>query len=993
VAALVVVAAIVATAVASTSYSLSPVWLGNPVTPSTISELYTGGQDQNAVTALSSDGSGTLAYINGAYELIVSSLDPSAGAWNPSTEAWSEGYSLTNGGGAAVISNSYGGPPDAPAVAVGMDAVGDAVVAWFTGTDVDYSYEIGGGGNPTWSSPVAVGFNDGSNIDDVQLAMNSSGDTAIVVTSSNPGDPVELARGAKVSGAFAFNAPVDIAQPGGGTAALPQVGIDGAGDVLTAWTGNGTPYASYEAASASTPTTAQPVSPGADAETQNGGVTLAMNASGQAAIAWSNGDSPSVIEEADADLSQLASGPQFDTATTVDPDPGETDTEFPTIALSDDGATALAWNSENSHVSDAAIRPVLDFGGAWPGNTSLEQNTNVCPSACANSNPTTAPQIAFEQGDNAVALWGGGDDGLYSVTSQGGSFATPTQASTIEYGSTSTYDTYTGTVTTSNSTTNWPYDNASPPALASDGVGDAVATWITTDSSNDQTVAVDDMDGAGTSFGIPTTGALNTPVTFTATSPWQWASPSTSWNFGDGGTGSTSGTGSSASVAHTYTAPGTYTVTGDTTDGNSAANDATGSITIPQNTQTISFPPPGAGTVGGSELLTATGGGSGNPVTFAVDPSTSPSDACSVSGTNDATVSFVHPGSCVIDARQAGNGDYSGATPTSQSIAVGKASQSISFPAPGGGMVGGSEPLSATGGNSGNPVTFAVDPSSNPSDACSISGTTVTFLNAGSCVIDANQAGNSDYSAATPVSHSMAVSPTATAPTNTAAAATPTTTTTTPTTTTAASTPPPVLGQSSDVAKTSGTVQVELPGTHTFVTVSASEQIPFGAVINATNGKVTATIALPGGGTSTATFWAGEFTLSQSSSGALTAKLVDGSSAGCPASEKASKHSSRLRTGHDLTLAKVTKKKPGAVVGSLWTNAKGSYTTSGKNGSAAVLGTEWLTRDQCDGTFFEVVKTSNDPHGEIRVTVLHPRKHTVFLKRGHSLLAPAPGFP
>jgi hypothetical protein len=401
-----------------------------------------------------------------------------------------------------------------------------------------------------------------------------------------------------------------------------------------------------------------------------------------------------------------------------------------------------------------------------------------------------------------------------------------------------------------------------------------------------------------------------------------------------------------------------------------------------KTSQTINFPPPGGGTVGGSEPLTATAG-SGDPVVFTVDASSSPSDACSVSGTNGATVTFAHAGSCVIDANQAGNGTYSAAPQSQQTITVGKASQSIGFTAPGGGTVGGTELLSATGGGSGNPVVFSIDPSSSPADACSVSGATVTFVNAGTCVIDANQAGNSDYTAAAPVSHSVAVSSVAPTTTNTPAAATPTTTTV----------PPPVLGQSSDVAKTSGTVQVELPGTHTFVTVSASEQIPFGAVINATNGKVTATIALPGGGTSTATFWAGEFTLSQSSSGALTAKLVDGSSAGCPASEKASKHSSRLRTGHDLTLAKVTKKKPGAVVGSLWTNAKGSYTTSGKNGSAAVLGTEWLTRDQCDGTFFEVVKTSNDPHGEIRVTVLHPHRHTVLLKRGHSLLAPAPGFP
>jgi hypothetical protein len=229
--------------------------------------------------------------------------------------------------------------------------------------------------------------------------------------------------------------------------------------------------------------------------------------------------------------------------------------------------------------------------------------------------------------------------------------------------------------------------------------------------------------------------------------------------------------------------------------------------------------------------------------------------------------------------------------------------------------------------------------------------------------------------------------------------ATPTTTTptsTTPTTTTSTSTTPatpaPVLDQSSDVSKTSGTVKVELPGTTKFVTVSSSRQIPLGAVINATNGTVTITSALPNHKTGTATYRAGEFTLSQSRSGAISAKLVGSSFAGCP---KPSGGKSAHEQGHSLahTARKSTKKKkPGAPVRSLWTNAKGNYTTTGKNGSAAVLGTEWLTRDQCDGTYFSVLKTSDDPHGEIKVTVFYPHRHTVLLKRGHSLLAPASGY-
>lgn len=54
--------------------------------------------------------------------------------------------------------------------------------------------------------------------------------------------------------------------------------------------------------------------------------------------------------------------------------------------------------------------------------------------------------------------------------------------------------------------------------------------------------------------------------------------------------------------------------------------------------------------------------------------------------------------------------------------------------------------VSATGGGSGNPVTFTIDASD--TSVCSISGSTVTFNNAGSCIIDANQVGNATYQAA-----------------------------------------------------------------------------------------------------------------------------------------------------------------------------------------------------------------------------------------------------
>src|SRR5436309_9006718 len=41
---------------------------------------------------------------------------------------------------------------------------------------------------------------------------------------------------------------------------------------------------------------------------------------------------------------------------------------------------------------------------------------------------------------------------------------------------------------------------------------------------------------------------------------------------------------------------------------------------------------------------------------------------------------------------------------------------------------------------------------------CTISGSTVSFIGAGTCVIDANQAGNASYNAASQVQQSFAVS-------------------------------------------------------------------------------------------------------------------------------------------------------------------------------------------------------------------------------------------
>jgi hypothetical protein len=54
-------------------------------------------------------------------------------------------------------------------------------------------------------------------------------------------------------------------------------------------------------------------------------------------------------------------------------------------------------------------------------------------------------------------------------------------------------------------------------------------------------------------------------------------------------------------------------------------------------------------------------------------------------------------------------------------------------------------------------VAITIDASA--TSVCSISGSTVSFIGTGTCVIDANQAGNANYNPAPQVQQSFAVIP------------------------------------------------------------------------------------------------------------------------------------------------------------------------------------------------------------------------------------------
>jgi len=192
---------------------------------------------------------------------------------------------------------------------------------------------------------------------------------------------------------------------------------------------------------------------------------------------------------------------------------------------------------------------------------------------------------------------------------------------------------------------------------------------------------------------------------------------------------------------------GTLTLTDNSLNVTGATQPIYLSGTATTEAQTITFANPGAQTVGTPLMLTATAT-SGLAVTF----TSTTTGVCTVAGT---TATFVAAGTCTIDATQAGNSTYAAAPMVAQSFTVSAApltAQTITFGNPGAQTVGTPLTLTATA-TSGLAVTFT----STTTGVCTVAGTTATFVATGTCTIDANQAGNSTYAAATMVAQSFTV--------------------------------------------------------------------------------------------------------------------------------------------------------------------------------------------------------------------------------------------
>lgn len=256
-------------------------------------------------------------------------------------------------------------------------------------------------------------------------------------------------------------------------------------------------------------------------------------------------------------------------------------------------------------------------------------------------------------------------------------------------------------------------------------------------------------------------GIGNQAITFT--SPAEGASVS----YAPSGTVPLVATGGNSGnpVVFASTTPGTCSVTGSTANilaagpctitanqaGNAnynAAPTVTRNFTIARANQVINFPDPGAQPFGQTFQVSATGGGSGNPVVF----SSTNSARCTVSGT---TVTPVAVDVCTIRAQQVGNANYNSATPVERQITITRGNGSLTFPAQGPfALANGNFTLSFTPGPSTAQVTFV---SLTPTICEQVNGALFRPLATGTCAISATHEQDAFYNASPSVKRDIVI--------------------------------------------------------------------------------------------------------------------------------------------------------------------------------------------------------------------------------------------
>ena len=185
---------------------------------------------------------------------------------------------------------------------------------------------------------------------------------------------------------------------------------------------------------------------------------------------------------------------------------------------------------------------------------------------------------------------------------------------------------------------------------------------------------------------------------------------------------------------------------------------ATQMITVtadPVVAQVLTFNSTNMGEVGETITLDATGGASGQAVTFEI---TTERPAGAVATLDAGVLTLVGIGEVVITAMQAGGissdgaTTYAAATPVTQTITVSQGTQTLTFTSDDTGTVGTDIELMVTASSGFRSVDFAItaqSPTSGAGDVATLSGATLSLIGAGTVTITATQAGDANFAMAT----------------------------------------------------------------------------------------------------------------------------------------------------------------------------------------------------------------------------------------------------
>ena len=191
----------------------------------------------------------------------------------------------------------------------------------------------------------------------------------------------------------------------------------------------------------------------------------------------------------------------------------------------------------------------------------------------------------------------------------------------------------------------------------------------------------------------------------------------------------------------------TLTASATATTDDSAVTGSPQNFTVGKATPTVSISNlPASAVYGGSFTPAYSYSGSGTPTESTASSTTG---ICTVSS---GVVKFVGVGICTLTASATATTNDLAVTGSPQSFTVGKAAQTITFTTnpPASAAYNSSFTVAAAGGASGNAVTFT------SSGVCTNSGATYTMINStGTCSVIANQAGNTNYSAAPQVTKTV----------------------------------------------------------------------------------------------------------------------------------------------------------------------------------------------------------------------------------------------